>query len=67
MERTTRPTVEASHRIAQVLGVPNACLYCEDDELAEVILAWGLLTHDGQAKAKKSALGLVAGQEKGMG
>ncbi len=51
-----------SHRIAQILGVPTAYLYCEDDDLAEVILAWSKLARGGRAQAKKTVLGLVAGR-----
>jgi hypothetical protein len=55
--------VETSHRIAQILGVPTAYLYCEDDDLAEVILAWSKLARGGRAQAKKAVLGLVAGRQ----
>lgn len=51
-----------SHRIAQTFGVPTAYLYCEDDDLAEVILAWSKLARGGRARAKKAVLGLVAGR-----
>lgn len=60
--RRWRPPVKISHRIAQVLGVPTAYLYCEDDDLAEVILAWSKLARGGRAQAKKAVLGLVAGR-----
>ena len=52
--------MEKSHRIAQILGVPTAYLYCEDDDLAEVILAWSTLARGGRAQEKKAVLGLVA-------
>lgn len=61
------PPVDIANRIAQVLGVPSSYLYCEDDDLAEVILAWGQLTRDGRVRAKKSVLSLVAGTENGLG
>lgn len=67
MERTTGPTVEASHRIAQVLGALSSYLYCEDDDVADVIWAWGQFTLEGRASAKKSVLGLVAGGKNGIG
>lgn len=51
----------------QAHAAPPSSLYCEDDDLAEVILAWGPLNRDGRARAKESVLGLVAGQEKGSG
>jgi hypothetical protein len=43
--------------------VPTAYLYCEDDDLAEVILAWSKLARGGRAQAKKAVLGLVAGRQ----
>ncbi|WP_208607097.1 hypothetical protein [Delftia lacustris] len=55
--------MEISHRIAQVLGVPTAYLDCEDDDLAEVILAWSKLARCGRAQEKKAVLGLVAGRQ----
>ena len=62
--RRWRPPMEISHRIAQVLGVPTAHLCCEDDDLAEVILAWSTLTRGGRAQAKKAVLRLVAGRQR---
>lgn len=56
------PPLDISNRIAQVLGVPTAYLYCEDDDLAEVILAWSKLARGGRVQAKKAVLGLVAGR-----
>ncbi|WP_088166976.1 helix-turn-helix domain-containing protein [Delftia sp. K82] len=56
------PPLDTSNRIAQVLGVPTAYLYCEDDDLADVILAWSKLARVGRAQAKKAVLGLVAGR-----
>lgn len=47
------PPLDISNRIAQVLGVSTAYLYCEDDDLAEVILAWSKLARGGRAQAKK--------------
>lgn len=49
--------MEMSHRIAQVLGVPTAYLCCEDDDLAEVILAGSKLARGGRAQAKKLCWG----------
>lgn len=34
------PPVEIAARLATVLNVPTPFLYCEDDELAEVIQTW---------------------------
>ncbi|MBO1037773.1 hypothetical protein INR38_27215 [Delftia sp. SD018] len=55
--------MEMSHRIAQILGVPTAYLYCKDDDLAEVILARSKLARGGRAQEKKAVLGLMAGRQ----
>lgn len=57
------PPMDVASRIAQALGVPAAYLYCEDDDLAEVILAWGQLSGEGRARVKQSAVELLAVQE----
>ena len=36
---THEPPVKTARQIAEVLGVPLAYLYCEDDEVAELLLA----------------------------
>lgn len=35
---THEPPVKTARQIAEVLGVPLAYLYCEDDQLAELLL-----------------------------
>jgi transcriptional regulator with XRE-family HTH domain len=42
-------------KIAKTLGLPTAYLYCEDDELAKLILAWGLMS-----KSERKALKVLA-------
>lgn len=39
-------------RLAQALRVPAAYFYCEDDELANVVLAWGLLSKSERKRIK---------------
>lgn len=39
------PPVEIAARLAMVLNVPTPFLYCEDDELAEVIQTWYRLSN----------------------
>ncbi|MGO4761339.1 helix-turn-helix domain-containing protein [Cupriavidus sp. 2KB_3] len=34
------PSVEIARKLAMVLKVPTAYLYCDQDELAEFLLAW---------------------------
>ncbi|MCT9812294.1 helix-turn-helix domain-containing protein [Acidovorax sp. Be4] len=36
---THEPPVKTARQIAEALGVPLAYLYCEDDEVAELLLA----------------------------
>ena len=43
------PQLRTAKRLAEVLGIPAAFLYTEDDLLAEVLLRWNDLT-DGQKK-----------------
>lgn len=40
---THEPPVKTARQIANVLGVPLAYLYCDDDELAKLILALSML------------------------
>ncbi|WP_442874083.1 helix-turn-helix domain-containing protein [Delftia sp. CH05] len=41
---THEPAVKTARLIADVLGVPLAYLYCEDDEVAELLLALKMLS-----------------------
>ena len=41
---THEPPVKTARLIAEVLGVPLAYLYCEDDEVAELLLALRILS-----------------------
>lgn len=40
---THEPPVKTARLIADALGVPLAYLYCDDDEVAELLLALGML------------------------
>ena len=46
------PHVRAAKELAEVLGVPPAFLYTDDELLAELLLRWG----DLSLKAKKQLL-----------
>lgn len=35
------PPFEIAQKLSSVLAVPTAFFYCDDDELAELILMWG--------------------------
>lgn len=37
------PPFEIATKLARVLRVPAAYFYCEDEDLAELVLAWGRL------------------------
>jgi transcriptional regulator with XRE-family HTH domain len=43
------PPVEFAEALAAVLKVPLAFLYCDDDRLAEIILAYSSMSEDKQA------------------
>lgn len=53
------PPMEVSKRIAQTLGVLPPYFYCEDDDLAELIVAWGQLTQIDRASVKEAVLALL--------
>ncbi|MBV2182371.1 MAG: helix-turn-helix domain-containing protein [Castellaniella sp.] len=44
------PPHDVAAKLARALDVPAAYLYCEDDALAEVILAWNGLGSDGRQR-----------------
>lgn len=47
------PDFGTAKRIAQALDVPVAFLYCDDDNLAQLILSYGKLTPEAQAELIK--------------
>jgi transcriptional regulator with XRE-family HTH domain len=59
-------------KIAQALGLPTAYFYCEDDELARLILAWGVMSKSerkplkalAEVKLAAFALSVKAGQHR---
>lgn len=46
------PPYDVAVKVANVLDVPTAFLYCENDELAGLILAWGKLDATDQKRLK---------------
>jgi len=52
------PTVGFSNRIADVLGVPAPYFYCENEDLAAVILRWGELSGKDKQRARDFILAL---------
>ncbi|TVQ84359.1 MAG: XRE family transcriptional regulator [Chromatiaceae bacterium] len=52
------PPLEIAAKLAGVLGVPMADVYCEDDLLAELILRYGALDEEGRARVRALVAGL---------
>lgn len=46
------PPFGTAVKLAQALGLPAAYFYCEDDELAEVLLAWEHLSKADRKQIK---------------
>ena len=53
------PDYQMSMRLAHVLQVPTAFLYCDNDEMAQMILAF----HRAPKPARRHALAALQGQE----
>ena len=53
------PPFSIAVKIAEVLAVPTAYFYCEDDNLAEIVLVWGRLP---KAERKRMCELLAAAQ-----
>lgn len=51
------PGFETAKRIAQILEIPVAYLYCPEDDLARIILAWQGLSKAGKRRAEAGILG----------
>lgn len=49
---THAPPFDMAVRLAAVLGVPAPYFYCDDDGLAEVVLAWAQLPPSGKARVQ---------------
>ncbi|ARL49451.1 helix-turn-helix domain-containing protein [Burkholderia pseudomallei] len=49
---THEPTFGTAVNLAEVLCVPAAYFYCEDDELAELVLAWPHLSRAARKEIK---------------
>ncbi|MBP0597748.1 helix-turn-helix transcriptional regulator [Herbaspirillum sp. LeCh32-8] len=46
------PPFEVAKKIGAALSIPAAFFYCEDDALADVVLAWGILKKKERERAK---------------
>lgn len=47
------PPFEIARKLAEVLRVPAAYFYCDDEDLADLVLAWGRLTKSERKKLRK--------------
>ncbi|MFP3564010.1 helix-turn-helix domain-containing protein [Paraburkholderia sp. SIMBA_030] len=47
------PPFEIALKLAKVLRVPAAYFYCEDEDLAELVLAWGRLSKPERKHLRK--------------
>ncbi|MGU3628640.1 helix-turn-helix domain-containing protein [Comamonas sp. C24C] len=59
---THEPPVKTARQIAEVLGVPLAYLYCEDDQVAELLLALRKLSSIARHKRVTTWINELAGQ-----
>ena len=49
------PQYATARRLAKVLGIPAAFLYCEDDQLAKLLLLWSEMSTAERKKLVKLA------------
>ncbi|RDU98934.1 helix-turn-helix domain-containing protein [Trinickia dinghuensis] len=52
-------------KLAQVLRVPTAYFYCDDDDLADVVLAWGRLPKSERKRVKPLVMTQLAAKDAG--
>lgn len=57
---THEPPVKTARHIAEVLGVPLAYLYCEDDETANLLLALWMLNPRSRQETVSALLNQIA-------
>lgn len=57
---THEPPVKTARQIADALGVPLAYLYCEDDEIAKLLMALRTLKPIARKQAVSSWIGTIA-------
>lgn len=49
------PQYATAKRLAKVLGIPAAFLYCEDEQLAKLLLLWSKMSAGERKKLVKQA------------
>lgn len=50
-------------KLAQTLRVPTAYFYCDDDDLADVVLAWGRLSKSERKRVKPLVMAKLAAKD----
>ena len=55
------PPFQIAQKLADALRLPAAYFYCEDDGLAELVLAWGRLSKSERKKLRKLAEATLGG------
>lgn len=53
------PPFEIATKLARALRAPAAYFYCEDDDLAALVLAWGRLSKSERKQLRKTIEGKV--------
>ncbi|MBY4727395.1 MULTISPECIES: helix-turn-helix domain-containing protein [Burkholderia] len=59
---THEPPFGIAVKLAQALRVPTAYFFCEDDDLAEFVLAWGRLSKSERKRVKPVILAKLSGE-----
>ncbi|MGF6966620.1 transcriptional regulator with XRE-family HTH domain [Paraburkholderia sp. WC7.3g] len=54
------PSFVVAQKLANALQLPTAYFYCEDDDLAELVLAWGLLRKSERKQLRKMVEATIA-------
>nr|WP_315594116.1 helix-turn-helix transcriptional regulator [uncultured Cupriavidus sp.] len=58
------PAFEIAVRLAKTLRLPAAYFYCEDDDLAELVLTWGCLSKADRNDVKALAESRLEGKRR---
>lgn len=59
-----QPPFEVAEKLAGVLGVPAAYLYCGDDRMAEIVLGLAALSGDELDEIQRSIRQMLEGRNK---
>lgn len=59
------PAFGVAVKLANALRVPTAYFYCEDDDLADIVLAWGQLPKSERKRTKPLIMAELAAKDAG--